>query len=700
MSALQKITVRILSFLLIHACLFGERIEIDQSTYSLTNDLNSGGVSGQTFITASDAKIVGIRLFVKAKKWSGSYPYGSEMVVSLYRASDGIITGSPIAQGSIDRDGLILDTVTEADIYFDLPYDQAAGECLAFTILETSGGGSNGYNEYGMSNQDPYSYGTQFYSYSNLSAIPLGVNDMAFQTLVSEGSDTLSSPGSIQYTSPSDGTSFNESEVSASIEWTSELSGVYEVYLSRDVTDPTDIVATQLNNQWTIPSDLDHGTWYWKVSLKNPGGVTTGSVRSFTVIESLSEPESFNLWNPVNETELFIWEAPDSLSWYASANAEEYDIYLEKENSTPSQLITTTSKTWAYIDELVSLDAGVWYWRVVARNSSGVANSTTARFIILPARQAMLGYTCWNSNFYSFEVNTGVATKMDSPPGYWDLDFAPDGTLYGASRDSDQLVRFAHPITGETELLADLPVQEGQIGGISVSPDGKSIYLGLGTSGNDLWRYDLEANEFTNLGSITSSLFIGNASGIEVDDKGDLYVVTNSSSYRGFSLYRVDWGTLIASKLGPSYLGLRGVNHGSGLCYADGAFYTSASPSYGGDRLVLIEPETGIGTFVSPEITYNGDDIIPGSIAIRQSFQRNHHVALSKSTNELDIRLDSSVKGNIYRLQESDELANWHDMEETDQTADGAPMSWFINYMPSSSSSFYRIRALHDVEAD
>ena len=180
---------------------FADTFDVVQPTYTVTNDLNSNGTSGQTFTATQPATLKGIRLYVEGMKRSGNYPFGSSFKVSLHRVLAGKIQNPPITSRIIYKDVLQLGVPVEIDVYFSQPYTQTAGEVLAFTILESSGGGSNGWNEYGMTSGNVYTQGSQFYGYASDGTYTEGTNDFAFSTII-EGDAVVVEPPVVEIPVP------------------------------------------------------------------------------------------------------------------------------------------------------------------------------------------------------------------------------------------------------------------------------------------------------------------------------------------------------------------------------------------------------------------------------------------------------------------------------------------------------------------
>jgi len=181
---MKYLTTLLFVFISVPFRLGAQALDVNQTIYTTTNDLNSDGRSGQIFTATKTATLNGIRLFVEGKKWVGNYPYGSAFTVSLHRVIGGKIQDSVIASGSASKETIQLGIPVQLDVYFIQPYNQSPGDDFAFTILESSGGGSNGWNEYGMAVNNVYAQGTQFYSYSSDQVVPSGPNDFAFSTLI------------------------------------------------------------------------------------------------------------------------------------------------------------------------------------------------------------------------------------------------------------------------------------------------------------------------------------------------------------------------------------------------------------------------------------------------------------------------------------------------------------------------------------
>ena len=149
-----------------------------------TSLVDYGGIWGQTFTPTQTGPLVGVRLLVRARQRSATDPYGSAFTVKVHEVISGVIQSTPVASGSFDKATLILNQAVNADVYFTTPYTQTAGKTLSLVVESTSGGGANGWNDYGISNANPYSGGGRFSSFT--STAPVAVSsmiDLTFSTV-------------------------------------------------------------------------------------------------------------------------------------------------------------------------------------------------------------------------------------------------------------------------------------------------------------------------------------------------------------------------------------------------------------------------------------------------------------------------------------------------------------------------------------
>jgi hypothetical protein len=158
-------------------------IDQSQTNSTFTSDLSSYGNSGQTFTPGMDGQLIGIRLKIEGRGYTGG-PYGSDFRVDLHQVSaSNVVNPQVLVSGTRQKTGILRLQPQWFEIMFDSPYQQTKGQKLAFTIFELSGGGSNGWNQYGMSSGNVYTGGQWFGSYTT-SPLTASNTDFAFETIL------------------------------------------------------------------------------------------------------------------------------------------------------------------------------------------------------------------------------------------------------------------------------------------------------------------------------------------------------------------------------------------------------------------------------------------------------------------------------------------------------------------------------------
>jgi alpha-tubulin suppressor-like RCC1 family protein len=116
-------------------------------------------------------------------------------------------------------------------------------------------------------------------------------------------------------------------------------------------------------------------TYYWRIDFKNPIGVTTGDIWSFTTIPP-SSPDRVITATPVNGIS-GITITPE-LWWYPPDNTVSYDVYLgvTTTNWTP---ITNTTRI-IYDTDVLYYDT-TYFWRIDSKNSAGTTKGNIWSFI-------------------------------------------------------------------------------------------------------------------------------------------------------------------------------------------------------------------------------------------------------------------------------------------------------------------------------
>ena len=152
--------------------------------------------------------------------------------------------------------------------------------------------------------------------------------------------------------------------------WNS-VSGATEYQLQIDLTGifvSLELDENTANTFYTIVSDLPSGTYYWRVRATD-GLYNWGSwseVWSFTI--DTDGPEPPDLSTPTN-TAVTDDDTP-YLDWLSVADAVEYEIELAETANFGATLVFSTTTASDYYAIFFSLDDGIYYWRVRARDSA------------------------------------------------------------------------------------------------------------------------------------------------------------------------------------------------------------------------------------------------------------------------------------------------------------------------------------------
>jgi hypothetical protein len=171
----------------------------------------------------------------------------------------------------------------------------------------------------------------------------------------------------------------------------------------------------------TIASLVNGTTYYWRVSAKNAGGVSVWTATwSFSVILAtpmLSSPVNGAQNQPVTAT----------LTWGAVNNATTYHYQVSSSNDFSSIVAEDSTITVATVSVPWLVDSTTYYWRVSAKNATGMsAWSDTWNFSVPYAQtfwefgrsQGYLGY--WaapdqmsqDTWLYNFLGNLAVISKI------------------------------------------------------------------------------------------------------------------------------------------------------------------------------------------------------------------------------------------------------------------------------------------------
>ncbi len=149
----------------------------------------------------------------------------------------------------------------------------------------------------------------------------------------------------------------------------------YDVYFGTASAPPLAVNTTATSYS---PGTLSAGTlYYWRVVAKNTSGSNSSGTWSFTTLTPA--PPAPVLFSPANGATGVMTTA--AVTWNSASGATSYDVYFGTA-STPPLAVNTTATSYSP----GTLTAGtLYYWRIVAKNTSGSNSSATWSFTTLAA---------------------------------------------------------------------------------------------------------------------------------------------------------------------------------------------------------------------------------------------------------------------------------------------------------------------------
>jgi subtilisin family serine protease len=259
------------------------------------------------------------------------------------------------------------------------PPNGASGVSLTPALSWSASSGATSYDVYlGTSSSPPLAANTTGTTYApgTLSGGTLYYWRVVAKNSTGSSSSTTwsfttqgSAPPAPTLVSPGNGTT--GVSLTPALSWSASSGATsYDVYLGTSSSPP---LAANTAGTTYAPGTLSSGTlYYWRVVAKNSTGSSSSTTWSFTT--QGSAPPAPTLVSPGNGT-TGVSLTP-ALSWNASSGATSYDVYLGT-SSSPPLAANTTGTTYAP----GTLSSGtLYYWRVVAKNSTGSSSSTTWSF--------------------------------------------------------------------------------------------------------------------------------------------------------------------------------------------------------------------------------------------------------------------------------------------------------------------------------
>jgi len=214
-----------------------------------------------------------------------------------------------------------------------------------------------------------------------------------------------------------------------------EVPIMYDVYADT-FDNPVTIVATDMAVSSLALTVLPTGNYHWKVLAKNLVGQAFSETWSFNI--SADQPATITAPVPFLPQEgAVIIQNTALLQWSASAGATPitYDVYFDQ-NPYP---VTLLEEDQEGTDCQVSgLSDGVYYWRVVGKNASGIAESRTASFTVAVPISTLAVYlekideeSFRICSTLPFSLSAGVSLNFSTEIPLETDQFFPRGTIEG-----------------------------------------------------------------------------------------------------------------------------------------------------------------------------------------------------------------------------------------------------------------------------
>jgi phosphatidylserine/phosphatidylglycerophosphate/cardiolipin synthase-like enzyme len=160
--------------------------------------------------------------------------------------------------------------------------------------------------------------------------------------------------------------------------WTATGATSYDV--SFGTANPPPQVSTGQAAASYAPSALANGaTYFWRIVAHNSSGATTGPVWSFTTVATAPPPPGTPA-SPTPASGATNVATNPTLTWTAT-NATSYDVSFGTANPPPS--VATGQASAAYTPAALA-NSTTYFWRIVARNSSGSATGPVWSFTTAP----------------------------------------------------------------------------------------------------------------------------------------------------------------------------------------------------------------------------------------------------------------------------------------------------------------------------
>ncbi len=174
--------------------------------------------------------------------------------------------------------------------------------------------------------------------------------------------------------------------------WTADgKATAYDVYFGTSAS--PSMAGTSATTNFSPGTLSGNTTYFWRVVARNSAGSASSATWSFTTLQPAQAPGTPGNLAPANGASGV--SLTPSLTWSAASNATSYDVYFGT-SSSPSMAGTTGAA--GYNPGTLSGNT-TYYWRVVAKNSTGSTSSYTCSFTTLqPGQPGGTGIALVQSN--------------------------------------------------------------------------------------------------------------------------------------------------------------------------------------------------------------------------------------------------------------------------------------------------------------
>ncbi len=357
----------------------------------------------------------------------------------------------------------------------------------------------------------------------------------------------------------------------------------YDVYFGTD-NPPATLVSSQTGTVFDCGGlGLSNLTdYYWRVVARNVGGTSSSAVRHFTTI--IAAPGVVTLTSPADNAVNVPLDV--DLVWEPAARTESYDVFFGTD-SPPTTIVSEQTGTVFDCGQLGLVNGTRYFWRIVANNAAGSAQSEVRKFTTIVAAPGPFSLR-WPENLAGNIPTNGqlvwqASARADSYDVFLDV-VDPPVTLF-ARGVRDTVQTYAGLATGTTyfwrvvarnaggstpstrtwsfttagratfprgwyarETLPGPIVKDG--GALVANPDRGCLYALKGNKRDEFYQYSPSDSAWTRLADVTA----GNrpvGKGAAMTYGGGMVFVMKGNNTRDFYKYDVAGSTWLPARSVP-----------------------------------------------------------------------------------------------------------------------------------------------------